>query len=825
MQTARFKDGSVKLLEDMPPLEMVPMGSAPKSLAVDTSRRHQEIIGFGGAFTEAAALNWKLLSQDDQKKVISLYFDPPEKGGHGYTLGRVPINSCDFSPESYSFDDVAGDVELEHFDTSVTHDVESGMIPMILAAQEKVVARGEKLNVYASPWSPPAWMKLPAANQSGVVVQSMLVSAKPNGLDPQHQRPWAKYFSKFISAYRSHGIDLWGVTVQNEPEAAVGWEAMLWTPEYMASFVRDHLGPVLAAEQPNVRILGFDHNKDHVADWAKALYEDPEAAKFFAGMGVHWYGGLNTHALDYTHHLQPNKMILGTEACNCGGVTYRNISYKDGAIISSPIAAWWSRAESLALDILEDLRFWAVGWTDWNLVLSIKGGPNHLKNLCDANIIVDPINNLSQGTLIMQASYYYMGHFSRYVPPGSRRVSLNNSVELNAPPLSADDVKNGQALLFAPCDGDDVQKWTLDDGGSLFVHGTAEALLSDGYKHGGECVDVALDSPIDGKTQTWACFHVGNQIWSVVDVPGGSQIKNPYLNKCMTAVQTNGAAVGLDPGVAIVAAHVKPCLDPGDPSQTFRLANYDEQGFPGNFPVRTVPAAPGGGELCLQPMIIQVPHFNAVAFEQPSGEVSLITMNLGDSDVNFTIVDQNAQTGVSHMIGSHAIHTYRWKPTARAADQPDNEPGDVAATLITMPVEAQAGYKAGLEQVAAPALVTIEAVRAAGDAQPAAATAAATAAAAAAAAPAGAAVSAPAAAAAAAAAGKAAMHGPELVPPQPAGETGTTLSSAVLLMMAAGAIATLAMVRLGAARSRRYECGVDGEPKDDEYMEWKPQAA
>ena len=69
------------------------------------------------------------------------------------------------------------------------------------------------------------------------------------------------------------------------------------------------------------------------------------------------------------------------------------------------------------------------------------------------------------------------------------------------------------------------------------------------------------------------------------------------------------------------------------------------------------------------------------------------------------------------------------------------------------------------------------------------------------------------------------MHGPELVPPQPAGETGTTLSSAVLLMMAAGAIATLAMVRLGAARSRRYECGVDGEPKDDEYMEWKPQAA
>ena len=133
--------------------------------------------------------------------------------------------------------------ELKHFDESVSHDVESGIIPMILAAQEAVQARGAKLTMFASPWSPPWWMKAPVDG-----VQSMLRTAKPNGLLHSMQRPYANYFSKFISAYARHGIDLWGVTVQNEPEAAdVGWEKCLWTPAYQAQFVKNHLGPVLHA--------------------------------------------------------------------------------------------------------------------------------------------------------------------------------------------------------------------------------------------------------------------------------------------------------------------------------------------------------------------------------------------------------------------------------------------------------------------------------------------------------------------------------------------------------------------------------------------------
>ena len=233
-QTAR--DGStMTLLEDQKPLNMAASIGKPKgpAIIVDRSKKFQEFAGFGGAFTEATAINWRKLDAKHQEEVIKLYFSSPAEGGLGYTMGRVPINSCDFSPDSYTFDDVKGDTELKHFDTTVQHDVDNGMVPMIKAAQEAAKKRGQRLKLLASPWTAPAWMKVPVNG-----VQSMLISAKPNGLKAEMQRPWAKYFSKWIDAYTSHGVDVWGVTVQNEPEATAGWESMLWTPDFMASFVK-----------------------------------------------------------------------------------------------------------------------------------------------------------------------------------------------------------------------------------------------------------------------------------------------------------------------------------------------------------------------------------------------------------------------------------------------------------------------------------------------------------------------------------------------------------------------------------------------------------
>jgi glucosylceramidase len=242
------------------------------------------ILGFGGAFTEASALNFQRLQPVGREAVLELLFG---KTGLGYALGRVPIHSCDFTVESYSFADVSEDLELLHFDKTLKHDVDAGMIDMILGAQRKFqeswndtkTDQSSLLRMFASPWSPPNWMKKPTWEDTpgAAHASKMTYSAFPNclregvGPDSQYAAAWALYFSKYISAYSKYGIDFWAVTVQNEPEFAAPWEACAYTAANMTDFVAYHLGPTLAKHHPNVTILAFDHNKDHVVKWMEIM--------------------------------------------------------------------------------------------------------------------------------------------------------------------------------------------------------------------------------------------------------------------------------------------------------------------------------------------------------------------------------------------------------------------------------------------------------------------------------------------------------------------------------------------------------------------------
>lgn len=213
-----------------------------------------------------------------------------------YFAGRVPINSCDFSIESYTFDEVNDDFDLKHFDTNVTHDAQKdGMIDMILRATAvfneawKVQSNVNVINddentgnnggaiidgdfkMFASPWSPPSWMKSPSSEEdisAGLEHASgMTGSAQPSclregtGKNSKYAKAWASYISKFIAAYRDYGVPLKAITVQNEPEFPAPWEACSYTPETEADFVGYHLGPQLKIDHPDIRIFMFDHNK------------------------------------------------------------------------------------------------------------------------------------------------------------------------------------------------------------------------------------------------------------------------------------------------------------------------------------------------------------------------------------------------------------------------------------------------------------------------------------------------------------------------------------------------------------------------------------
>jgi len=190
--------------------------------------------------------------------------------------------------------------------------------------------------------------------------------------------------------------------VQNEPENAGSWESCVYSAEQERDFVKTYLGPQIKKDHPEVKIMIFDHNKDHMVTWAKTILSDPQASQYVWGTAFHWYSGPQFENVAATHAVDPTKHLLATEACNCGGVHLGD----------------WSRGESYGIDILGDLNNWAEGWVDWNIVLNPQGGPNHVNNFCDAPVIADA----SKQDVQFNVPYYYMGQFSKFILPNSVRV-------------------------------------------------------------------------------------------------------------------------------------------------------------------------------------------------------------------------------------------------------------------------------------------------------------------------------------------------------------------------------------------------------------------
>lgn len=374
------RDGGHRLSEDRSPAVDVEGADLPR-IWVDPERRFQTIEGFGGAFTEAAAVTWQALDAERRAAFLHDCFDV--ESGHGYTLCRVHINSCDFSLGNYAHVESPGDLALESF--SIDRD-RSALLPFIQAAQQ-VAKRPIKL--LASPWSPPAWMKTNGQMNHGGTLRDDCRAA------------WAQCYVRFIQAYEAEGVPIWGVSVQNEPAATQRWDSCIYSAEEERDFVRDHLGPALhGAGLDHVRIVVWDHNRDHMVERAGVVYSDAEAARYVWGCGFHWYGEDHFDHVQLLHDAWPDKQLLFTEGCQEGG----------------PHTGEWELGERYARSMINDLNRWTVGWIDWNLLLDEHGGPNHVGNLCSAPILS------AGGALAHQSSYHYIGHFARFVKPGARRV-------------------------------------------------------------------------------------------------------------------------------------------------------------------------------------------------------------------------------------------------------------------------------------------------------------------------------------------------------------------------------------------------------------------
>jgi glucosylceramidase len=374
--TKRFFEEDVKVIK-----------STQADFSIDLNQTYQEMIGFGGAFTEASAYNLLRINEKQRDAAIKAYFDKEE--GLGYTIGRVSIHGCDFSLNSYTYIE-EGDKELKTFDISRD---QKAVIPLIKDAEKHAK---EPIQILGSPWSPPAFMK---------DNNSMIHGGK---LLPEYMQSWANYYVKFVEEYRKSGITIWGLTVQNEPAAVQRWDSCIYSGEEERDFIKNYLGPTLKnSSAKDVNLLIWDHNRDIIVERAKAVLEDEEAAQYVWGTAFHWYVSEEFENVGKVHDLFPDKGLLFTEGCQEGGVHFNS----------------WDTGERYARNMIGDFLNHCQGYIDWNLFLDNTGGPNHVNNLCDSPIIID----IFPENLVHQSSYYYIGHFSKYVRPGALRVGLNNT--------------------------------------------------------------------------------------------------------------------------------------------------------------------------------------------------------------------------------------------------------------------------------------------------------------------------------------------------------------------------------------------------------------
>ena len=389
--------------------------------------KYQKILGFGAAFTETSAYNFSLLSPALQQQLAELYFG---KSGIGLNFCRTHINACDFSIDEYVYVE-DGDVDLKTF--NIDRD-RKYIIPMIKAAQKV----NPDLWLFASPWSPPAWMK-----------DTKRVAQGGRLLD-EYYDTWAKYFSLYFQEYKKEGIEFFGLTIQNEPKAVQQWESCVWTGKEEGIFATNHLRPTLDKDGfDNIRIIIWDHNKERIMERARESMSIPGAEKAIWGMGHHLYSGDHFDNLRMAHELYPDKTLIATENNGYG-------------VRGGDIAANWNHIEIYAKETIMNFNNFTAAAVAWNLIVDLKtGGPYHNTPAGDSSapVWVDP----DKKEFVLAPLFYTDGHFSKYIKRGA--VRIGNSCYNDAIKVAAFCNPDGEIIVVVlnTTDKETTQKIRLDN--------------------------------------------------------------------------------------------------------------------------------------------------------------------------------------------------------------------------------------------------------------------------------------------------------------------------------------------------------------------------
>ncbi|XP_011881411.1 PREDICTED: glucosylceramidase-like [Vollenhovia emeryi] len=390
-------------------------------ITVDQKDVYQEIFGFGGAVTDAAAINIHKLTYEASEYLLRSYFGPH---GINYNFIRTPMGGSDFSTRPYTYAMVENDTTFQYFDLQTEDYVYK--IPIMKRAQE---LKNGKIKLMSTPWTASLWMK---------TKKSWTHDSK---LRPEYRQAWADYFVRYFEAHRRDGLEFWGLTCQNEPEnhkyipLSVNLNAMTWTAEEERDWIIEYLAPTLKTKNfEHIKIFILDDNRPSLPEWPKTVFQNKTARDIVSGIALHYYfdSEVSPSVLDETKQLFPEKSLIYTEACT--GV------YEDKHVILGS----WKRGEVYAANIIENMSHWVSAWIDWNIALSTSGGPNWINNTVDSPIIV----NSTANEFYKQPMFYVLGHFSKYVPPNSVRIGTTSDNTDGIPNVAFSTPDGGVVLVI-----------------------------------------------------------------------------------------------------------------------------------------------------------------------------------------------------------------------------------------------------------------------------------------------------------------------------------------------------------------------------------------
>jgi glucosylceramidase len=364
---------------------------SPADIVIDIHQRYQTIVGFGAALTDASAwlLQNKLTGRQRSALLQELFGPPPQLN---LNMTRLTIGGSDFSLQQYTLDDLPAaelDPSLQHFNVASN-------LRDVMPTLREVMAVNPQLRIIASPWSAPGWMKTSETLIGGELL-------------PQYENAYAQYLVKYIDTYRSYGIPIFALTLQNEPGfVPVTYPAMELPAATRARIIAQYLGPALATRKPTTRILEWDHNWDEPQQPLSVLGE-PAAARYIDGVAWHCYSG-NPAAQSQVHRAFPDKDAYITE---CSGGDWASSANGELLLFAGDI-------------VLAGLRNWARGVVYWNLALDEQYGPHSGGcRTCKGLVVIDS----RTGAVSRNDEYYAFAHFSRFVLPGAVRIESSTTVK------------------------------------------------------------------------------------------------------------------------------------------------------------------------------------------------------------------------------------------------------------------------------------------------------------------------------------------------------------------------------------------------------------